>query len=140
MQNFVVNDKALDAYRYAREKVIVFVIPGIVRTGVQGVEIKFPFNGLIFDIYANNGTPGATDTIIGIQKCSEADYDSSPVWEDVLTNNIILESGEKSSKTSSTSYIINTEEVNTNDHFRLNIDTLGDGLRDLTVEIKVKLI
>jgi len=142
MLNLSATDKAFDAYRYAKEKVMVFVLPGIVRQGTQTAEIRFPFKGKLTEIYANLGKVGSTSTEIRIQKLSQNLVDDGPsnVWNDILSSNVIVEGNEKSSNTSVDSHIINIDTVNRDDHYRVIVHQAGLGSEQLTIELKVKLI
>lgn len=122
-------------------RVIVFVIADLVKEGVQKAEIRFPFQGTLEGVYASCGSSGSTNTVVEIQKCSQ-DYidgvDETGEWANVLSQNLTIEAAKRSSNTSTAPAVIATPEVNLYDHFRLNITTAG-GLRDLTVEVKIKI-
>jgi hypothetical protein len=122
-------------------KVIFFVISDLVKEGVQKSEIRFPFEGNLEEVYASCSDAGASDTIIELQKCSQ-DYIDGIVgaedWKSVLSQNITIEANKKSSNTSTLPAVISTSKVDINDHFRLNIINAG-GLRNLTVEVKIKI-
>lgn len=139
MDRFVEKDKTYDAYRYSNVKVIVFVIPGVVKPGVQSNEIRFPWAGNIVDVYASLTTPGTTETTIRIEKCSQADIDGTPAWFDVLSTPLTIDPNEKSSKTADVSSIIGLKAVGADDHLRIVIDSAVNGSRDLTIEVKIKL-
>lgn len=137
-------DSRLDELDRNLKKVIVFVIPGgrAVKVGVQKVEVRFPFKGEVVEVYASNRVPGTTRTVIAVEKISQGDFDgtsSDPIgWLDVFLSNLIINAGEKSSRTAP-SFVIGNSSVATNDHFRVRIDELGDGIEDITVEVVVRV-
>lgn len=125
----------------AREdKVIVFAMPGSLAAGVQPLEIRFPFNGSILNLYASCRIPGSEPTVIHIEKISQDDFDGtsvSPVgW--VFVGEMILGAGDKSVFTPPTP-VLDVTEVNKNDHFRVRLVEVGAGIRDLTVEITITI-
>lgn len=123
------------------DKVMVFIVPSIVQVGVVRTELRFPYKGKIIDAYATCGTTGTSRTVIDIEKCSQADYDKTPAWNSIFTNKLIIDANHKSNRTSSTPYAINPSYVvvNKDDHFRLNLLEVGNGVKDITVELVVEL-
>lgn len=123
------------------EKVMVFIIPSSVRVGIVPTEIRFPFKGVLVDVYASLGTVGQSKTVIDIEKCSQSDYDTNPAWSSVLIDKLVIDSNSKSSKTSIFPFKFddNNVIVNEDDHFRVNVLEAGDGAADLTVEVVVSL-
>jgi hypothetical protein len=119
-------------------RVIVFVIPGRVKSGVQPNEIRFPWNGHVVDIYATCRVPGSTDTVLRVQKISIEDFkgiSSTPVgWVDVALP-ITLQANKKFQESDLS--FTNTE-VNKNDHFRVVVEQLGTDVEDITIEVTVK--
>jgi len=121
------------------QRIICFVLSGTVNQGLQSPEIRFPFSGTITGVYASCRNPGNSDTIIEVQKCSQQSIDSAleSEWESIFSQNLIIESNNKSSNTSALKAVIATPDVNLNDHFRINILESGQ-LSDLTIEIEIK--
>lgn len=136
-------DSRLDIMQANLKRVIVFVIPGgrAIQTGVQKIEICFPFSGKIVDVYASNRVAGTTRTVIAIEKISQEDFDNDNPegWLNVFSGNLIIDPNEKSSRTSSAPFVIENLQVAANDHFRVRIDELGDGVEDITVEVTVEV-
>lgn len=127
----------------ASQKVIVYVIPSKVKPGVQKVEIRFPFKGTISGVYASCRVPGTTPTEIAVEKISQDDFDgvsTNPIgWQNIFSQNIVLDAGEKSTRTAAVQPIIGITDVQPNDHFRVNVVQLGDGLEDVTVEVVINV-
>ncbi|GBF32204.1 hypothetical protein DCCM_0395 [Desulfocucumis palustris] len=126
------------------KKVIVFVIPGkVITPGIQKIEIRFPFDGEIVDVYASCSVPGTERTVLQIQKISQNNYDDLSGepggWVSVLSTPLMLDRGEKSTLTGNIPAVIGVSEVTLNDHFRVDIVELGPGISDITVEIAVKI-
>lgn len=123
------------------DKVMVFIVPSIVQVGVVRTELRFPYKGKIIDAYATCGTTGLSNTTIEIEKCSQADYDSTPSWESIFYSPLIIDSNKKSNRTSATPYVLKPTSipVNVDDHFRLNMVGVGTGIKDITVELVVEL-
>lgn len=118
---------------------MVFVIPRFVQSGIIKTELRFPHAGRIVDVYATCGVEGLTATRIQIEKCSESDYDSIPVWKNIFSNDLFIDANKKSSKTSVSPYVLADDIINPNDHFRVNVVNAGEGVQDITVEIHVEI-
>lgn len=123
------------------DKVMVFIVPSIVQVGVVRTELRFPYKGKILDAYATCGTPGSSRTAISIEKCTQAAYDMTPIWESIFGNQLIIDAKHKSNRTSTAPYSLRPSAVNVNqdDHFRLNMQTVGTGVKDITVELVIEL-
>lgn len=119
-------------------KVIVFHFPGEITAGVKQVIIRFPFAGVIEQLYASCVSPGNLETIIGVEKCKQENYDLNQNWEEILSTNLSIDSNNRSSINSANQAVILKNEVEVNDHFRIRVLETG-GLRDLTVEIKISI-
>lgn len=118
-------------------KTIVFVI-GTVREGPAELEIRCPHPGKITEVYATCSTPGATNTIIDIEKCSQIDYGDDPIWNSIFLSPLVLPANKKSSLRDYTlhpTYSI----VNEGDHFRVNLTRVGQGVQYLTVQVVVNV-
>ncbi|MEC0276791.1 hypothetical protein [Peribacillus frigoritolerans] len=120
-------------------RVIVFVIPARVKSGVQPNEIRFPWKGDVVDVYATCRVPGEIDyTLLKVQKISVQDFNETstdPIgWVDIAQN-CRLDATARIVTPSMT--LVNTA-VNPNDHFRVIVDELDDAIRDITLEITIK--
>lgn len=120
-------------------KTMVFIVPRFVQTGIIRTELRFPHKGKIVDVYATCGVEGTTTTHVVIEKCSEVNYDTVPVWDNVFTNDLFIDANKKSSKISLTPYALVSDEIEPNDHFRINVVNAGEGVEDITVEIHVEI-
>lgn len=123
------------------DKIMIFIVPSIVQVGVVRTELRFPYRGTIFDAYVTCGTTGATRTVVDIEKCSQTNYDTNPVWESIFTNKLMVDGNHKSNRTSLHPYTIKAKyvKVHEDDHFRLHIKEVGANVKDITVELVVKL-
>lgn len=117
------------------EKIIVFSFQKPV-LGAQKVEIKFPFQGYLSEISASLAVPGATNTIIQVQKCSQVNYENNEVWENVGEEMTVLQD----KKTANYQFENSGNIVALNDYFRVDIKELGQNIEGLTLNIKIKLI
>lgn len=135
-------DRAQEAYNLAKkvpvqQKVMVFVIPSKVKLGVVKTETRFPYSGRIVNVYASCGTVGASKTEVQVERCSQADYDTTPNWVNIFSTNLAFDANTKS--TSGSPYVLEDSSVNVNDHFRVNVVGLGAGIEDITLEVVVQL-
>ncbi|MCZ4246921.1 hypothetical protein BXO87_02115 [Bacillus sp. GZB] len=127
--------------RKVSRKVMVFIIPSLVKVGPVQTEVRFPYKGRLINSYASCGTSGTTPTTIDIEKCAQEAYDTTPRWESVFQNKISINANNKSNRTSTKPYSFKPsfETVYENDHFRVNVIEAGEGVRDITVELVVEL-
>ena len=128
-------DRAQDAYNLAKkravqEKVIVFSIPNP-NVGISPAEIRFPYEGVLREVYISCGSSGSGETELVVERCSQDDFDTDPSWEEV-TDGIILAAGGKSVKSEV------EVPVNENDHFRLKWLRVG-GATKASVELVIQL-
>lgn len=121
-------------------KVMVFIVPSVVKVGVVPTELCFPYKGEIVDAYATCGTTGSGNTVIDVEKCSQIDYDTSPVWASVFEDKLVIDANRKSSNTSTSPYKFDSTQITVNegDHFRINVIETG-GVENLTVELIIDL-
>lgn len=134
-------DTRLDSIeRRAESKTMVFVLTRVPDGGLAKMEMRFPYEGEITEVYASCSQAGSTRTVFQIEKCSQDSYDSgSPVWENIFYDDLVIDAGEKSSRTSDTPYTLQTTTVNKDDHFRINVVEKGDGVEGVTIELVVRL-
>ncbi|MCY8015514.1 hypothetical protein [Bacillus haynesii] len=123
------------------DKVMVFIIPSIVKVGEVHTELRFPYQGKVLDVYASCGTPGLKRTVIDIEKCTQSDYDTTPSWKSIFTDKLVIEANKKSSRSSNVPYTLKPafDKVSENEHFRVNINEAGEGVKDITVELVVQI-
>ncbi|MGG3801266.1 hypothetical protein [Metabacillus fastidiosus] len=144
MDYLAYNRSQLNTNRIRRidDKVMVFIVPSIVQVGVVRTELRFPYKGKILNAYATCGTKGLNRTVIDIEKCSQGAYDTVPVWTSIFNNVLIIDSNHKSNRTSTKPYSMKPSaiQVNIDDHFRLNILEVGNGVKDITVELVIELL
>lgn len=122
----------------AETKTMVFVINRVF-LGVAKLEMRFPFDGQITEVYASCAKAGTGRTVFQIEKCSQADYDTAPNWVNIFSSDLVIEDGEKSSKTSTTPYTVSIPQINKDDHFRINVTEVGDGIEGVTIEVMVTI-
>ncbi|OPH47574.1 hypothetical protein BC351_10300 [Paenibacillus ferrarius] len=134
--NFVQEDAKNVLPDYFRTKTITFMFASVIDTGLQEIEIKFPYHGEITDITASCSTEGSDVTEIEIEKASEADYKAKNPWANILSRNVSIHYGEKVDDHERQIVI---PQVNKNDYFRVNVKKIGTGLANLVVQIEVKI-
>lgn len=116
------------------EKIIVFNLPIVFRTGIQPIIAHFPYRGRITAINAFCSTPSSSDIEIAIEKLPFKDFkDNIDNWENILRKNVIILSNEV---VDNKHYKIKQYYVNSGDVFRLNI-LKGEGISGLTVQITI---
>lgn len=111
-------------------RVIVFVVPQQILSGIQDPHIMFPFDGIIENITASVSKKGSSDTAIRIEKST--DYAN---WKNVLNSPLFIEGGEFFN---SSNFSIVDNSVLKGDIFRLYIPYSGD-VENLTLNIQVKI-
>jgi len=132
-------DDRLDYIQERTEtKTIVMVIPRVT-VGEAKYDIRFPYKGVITDVYASCAQTGTERTVIQIEKCSQSEYDSLPAWSNIFSQDLIVDANEKSSNTSQTPYILASAQVEKNDHFRVKVSEAGNGAAGITIEVTIKI-
>lgn len=145
MHDVRARDRAQEAFNLARkepvqQKTMVYIIPSKVKQGVVALEVRFPWKGVVSNIYASCGKKGATQTEFAIEKCTAESLDSDePVWTNILTTNVTLDADVKSTNSSAVPFVIGDNDVQVNDHFRVNVLTVGDGIEDITLELVIDI-
>ncbi|WP_151734144.1 hypothetical protein [Paenibacillus tengchongensis] len=120
----------------AESKTMVFVLNRVF-LGIAKMEMRFPYEGQITEVYVSAMKPGADRTVFQIEKCSQADYDRSPGWMNIFSSDLIIGPGAKSSNTSAEPYAVAYPRIAMNDHFRINVAELGAGIEGVTIEVLV---
>lgn len=126
----------------ATNRIVIFVIPGILRQGPHKLEMRFPFSGIIQDVYASCGVVSSEQTVISVEKNTQAIIDSDDPdsgWQSIFSTNLTIDGNKKTSNVSEAPYVLSEVNVNKDDHLRLNMISLGTGARDLTVEVRIKI-
>lgn len=117
-------------------RVMTFINPKPQKTGVQKTEVQFPFDGTIHRIMASCMTVGSTDTVLQIEKASQADHDADvQLWVPIVQDGITIPAGDFSN---ASGYAIALPTVDAGDFFRVRLLSLGTGLDGLTVEVTVQ--
>lgn len=111
-------------------RVIVFIIPQEVLSGIQDPHPRFPFNGTIESISASISHNGSSDTSIRIEKSS--DYQE---WNTVTDNPVVIKAREHFDDKA---HAITDTEVKKGDIFRLYIPYSGD-VQNLTLNVEIKI-
>lgn len=114
-----------------KDRVLVFVLPSYLSNGIQGVLARFPFNGTIVGVRAFCGTTGLTDTLINIESSTDLQ-----TWTSVLSNVLTIQAG---NYFDNGSYTISNTTVQQGEFFRINVLQNGDGIKDVTIEIIIKI-
>lgn len=111
-------------------RVMVFVISPDSNAGAQGEVLKFPWEGKMTKMHATCVDPSMSDTIVHIERCPKASYESQEFnWEELGTLTVKNE------------VIVDEKTVDipvfTDDYYRLVIPYLSIN-EPLTVELSVK--
>lgn len=133
---FSIDDRLDHIQERAEVKTMVFVLNRVF-LGVAKLEIRFPFDGKIQEVYASCAKSGNGKTVFQIEKCSQVNYDSTPSWKNIFQDNLVIDKNEKSSNTAHPTYILAEDTIIKDDHFRIHIAELGEGIEGVTIEIKV---
>ncbi|MGG3801274.1 hypothetical protein [Metabacillus fastidiosus] len=122
------------------KRTMVFILPPKASLGTFSRVLRFPYIGVIKDIYASCDSSGGDDTELSVEKCSQSVYDVLPVWESVLAYPVTIKANRRSSKTADIPYELAAgyEQINKDDHFRVVITKSG-GASNITVEVVVEL-
>lgn len=117
------------------KRVIVFVIPDAVSTGVPQIELFFPFRGRVLSVKTSLSNPGETATRLKVQKASQNDLlQGINDWVDIAELTI---QGEK--KVYVTEDILDYK-VNINDFFRVYILEAGRMASGMIVEVVIEVL
>jgi hypothetical protein len=122
----------------AETKTIIFVFNRL-NTGVAPFVIPFPHDGRITEVYASCVSEGSERTVFQIEKCSQDDYDNAPIWTNIFKDNLCIDGGERTSKTSSRAYTISNPILKSGDHLRVNVIELGTGFQNVTIGVIVSI-
>jgi hypothetical protein len=114
-----------------KDRVLIFVLPSYLSNGIQGVIARFPFNGTIVGVRAFCGTTGLTDTLINIERSTDLQ-----TWTSLLSNVLTIQAG---NYFDNGSYTISNTAVQQGEFFRINVLQNGDGIKDVTIEIIIKI-
>lgn len=120
-------------YTTLKKRQLVFVLPETLNQGVQKVAISFPFNGKLLDAYAYCGIVGSTPVEISVEKISETEFANGGLWSTIFTQNMIF--NPSSNKASSPIFL--DENVNENDHFRVNVVTTNPEIKDVVIHLEI---
>jgi len=136
-------DRAQEAFNLAKkqavqEKVITFVMLKP-KAGPYPLEIRFDYPGRISRVYASCTSAGSDQTVMQLEKCSQSDYDTTPVWTNVFASDLVLDANERSTATSSSPYVLADDQVNEGDHFRISFAEVGGGIGTVTVNVAVEI-
>lgn len=112
-----------------QSRVISFILPQGIISGVQQPHVVFPYSGFIEEISASVAKAGSVDSLITIEK--SADYNN---WTPVTGNPVTIKAG---SNFNDDTYSIINQEVNAGDIFRLNIPVAD--IDNLTLNIKINI-
>lgn len=117
------------------DKIVVYVIdsPTI---GEWTDEIESPGDGKVLSVKATCNKPGSSDTLIDVELCDRDLYDSNPIWDKVFSEPLTIGQDKKRSNSSPT---VDSGVIKEGDVFRLNFVNVGEGLQNLTVQIKIQI-
>lgn len=127
-EHFVKLDKITDN---VDKRVVVFVIPQDIYSGVQDPHITFPFDGEIVSIEGTVSQSGSAHSHILLEKSSNMIN-----WVNLTPTPIKFEQGEHFDNGQ---YTINNPIIDKGDIFRLNIPVTSD-IKNLTIQIEIALL
>lgn len=116
------------------------VIPWAIASPASGDEqpwIKIPYAHTIVAAYAVAKTAGTTATTINIYRSTQANIDGSPSWSSIFSTALTMDANERSSATAATPSVISAASGAANDHYKVDVTSVGTGIEDLTVELVV---
>lgn len=116
---------------FADVRLMGFVIQKEVVSGIQDAHYKFPFDGEILEMDATCAKAGASDTYVRVEKSTDMQ-----IWNSITTNSLVISAGEFFD---GKSHILFNPNVNKGDIFRVNVEQVGDGMMNLTVNVKIKI-
>lgn len=121
-------------------KVIVFNFPSKALSGSESHDIRFKFPGKVIDAYASCKVAGSGDTKVIIDRCSEADYQVKPVWENIFSKPVIIPSTKHSSLLADEKYELTPtgKITNSGDHYKATVEHNGT-VEGITVELTIML-
>ncbi|MFF2017218.1 hypothetical protein [Paenibacillus sp. NPDC058177] len=131
-------DTRLDSIERRMEtKTMVFVLSRVF-DGIAKLNMRFPYEGDIMEVYASASSVGADDTSFLIERCTQDSYDTGlPEWDTVTT--LVIDANEHSSRTSDRPYSVPVPRIAKDEHFRINVVERGEGIEGVTIELVVKL-
>lgn len=132
------NERLNQIQELAECKTIVMVLSKV-RAGTSQFEIRFPYEGIITDVYASCAKEGVERSVFQVELCSQKNYILTPKWENIFTQDLIIDAHEKSSLTSSEPHSMRITRVKKDDHFRVRVTEVGQGIEGVTIEIMIRL-
>jgi hypothetical protein len=128
------NEKKIDKLKY---KVIVFVLYELTKVGIQKNEISFPFDGRITEINASCRLAGTdVGTVMSVEKISSTDFKADGIWTKIA-DSVVIPVNEKTN--SNVPVNISDRNINEDDYIRIVIDSAGNEMRNIVVEVIVEL-
>lgn len=122
-------------------QVMNWAYTGTPSTGDVLPWLQVPFDHELVSGYAVAKTAGSTGSTIVIEFATQASIDSAPSFTDVFTTGMTLDATERSTNTAATPAVLDPTLVNrvAGDHYRVRVPTVGTGLSDLTVQLRIRL-
>lgn len=114
------------------ERVVVLYLDGVLDTGIQPQRIPFVFDGELISASAVCGVYGDTETYINIEK-SRNMID----WTGVLDKKLHFKALDHFDDNASS---IKIKQVNKGDMFRVNIESLGINVQNMSILLRIKTI
>ncbi|QDX94031.1 hypothetical protein EEL30_18080 [Brevibacillus laterosporus] len=133
-------DDRLDDIERRMETKTMIIVMNRVTTGLFKLDMRFPYDGIISEVYASCAKAGTERTVLQVAKCSQASYDAAQEWTNIFKNDLVFDANSSSTKTSSSPYSLKDPNVEKGDHFRVNVVELGKGIEGVVLEVVINLI
>lgn len=135
MKFITLNNNGSKVLKSLPTKTIVFNLFQVT-TDIKDLIIKCPYSGEIININASTNTSGTIDTQLAIEKININDFKNKlNTWNNIFSTNLLIRSGQV---TDDGNYVIDTNVVNKDDYFRVNLIGNSD-LKILNVEIEIEV-
>ncbi|MCR8641561.1 hypothetical protein NV379_02725 [Paenibacillus sp. N1-5-1-14] len=114
---------------------VLFLMPSVQRSGVQGYLVQFPHNGEITKVSGYCTQAGSNQLKLHIEKNSEKDFSDNEKWTSIFSKELVFS---PNSLKSNDPVFIN-KQVAKGDYFRINLSELDYNFKGITIQIDIKI-
>jgi len=124
----------------AKRQIIAWAFTSQPTTGDTQPWLRVPFDHTLVSAYAVCKTAGSTQTTINIYYNPQSTIDSGPSWTTIFSTPITIDNTKRTSAGSATPPVINPAAAvrNTNDHYKVEVTTVGTGISDVSVILEFR--
>ncbi|GAA4881716.1 hypothetical protein GCM10023310_72180 [Paenibacillus vulneris] len=123
-------------YKNFTVRTIAFVMPMILKTGIQNYVIQFPFDGVLHKVSGFCVQAGTNSPLeLQIEKVDENGFLNNADWKSVLKNNFVLDVNSNIGL----SPPILDNVVKKGDYFRINVLNLDNNIKGVTIQLDIKI-